>query len=148
MLHCGICDLASQVKSILKWQGWQGSWSWPFKSWLAQAARCESKDNVKSPSRILSNFIFTNALHLVSSSYCHPMEWVLESRRLGRNENVKDLESEEGFNTNYNFSGLQLSAHLGSTNWCKVSMPLLCSFEYFFNDGIFTLSMFTSEFWK
>ena len=67
------------------------------------------------------------------------------SRESGRNENVKDLVSEEGFNPGYNFSGSQLSPHVGSN---EESEPLPHSFEYFLNDGTFVLSAVTSKFWK
>lgn len=115
VFHCGICGSVPQMKEILKWQGQQQSQTQPFKrSWLAHTARCERQDNVlvKRPARILSNFIFTNALPLVSSSYFHPREWVLESKGVGKTETAKDLESEEGFDTNCNFFGSQLSSHL------------------------------------
>lgn len=71
---------------------------------------------VRSPARILSNFIFINTLHLACVPYFYPMEYVLGSRGSGRSENAQDLESEKGFNTGYNVSGSQMSSHLDSTN--------------------------------
>lgn len=46
------------------------------------------------------------------------------------------------------FTGPQLSSHWGSTNWSAVSEPFPRSFENFFSDGTFMLSVVTSEFWK
>lgn len=46
-------------------------------------------------------------------------EQVEGSRGSGRKGNAKDLEIEEGFSTGYNFSGSQLTSHLGSTNDLK-----------------------------
>ena len=97
------------------------------------------------PVWILANFIFINTLHFASTPYFHPTEWVQGSRESGRNEKTKDVESEGDFSTGYHFSGSQLSSPLGSN---EESELLPHSFEYFFNDGPFVLSVVTSKFWK
>lgn len=113
---------------------------------MAQApGNTRDADVLSCPVWILANIIFINTLHFANISFFHPTEWVQGSRESGRNENTKDLESEGGFSTGYNFSGSQLSSPLGSN---KESELLPHSFEYFFNDGTFVLSVVTSKFWK
>ena len=72
--------------------------------------------------------------------------FLLSPNRVGAGkQRIRNLESEGGFSTGYHFSGSQLSSPLGSN---KESELLPHSFEYFFNDGTFVLSVVTSKFWK